>query len=174
MVRVGQIGIALGALGIVLTLMGLFPGVTGVQPTPGIGALQLVTILVGFALLMTGAFIYAKFTFYLDCPANLSQQIALRLSLTGLLLAGMAGMADVLGFGSNIRTGTSDIFFGPWQAVGLIGGFAVASLGVLLYAVTGPIAPPDSEVPDDDEDESEEETPAAETESPTPANEARS
>jgi len=149
MVRVGQIGIALGALGIVLTLMGLFPGVTGALPTPGIGALQLVTVLAGFALLIMGAFIYAKFTFYLNCPASLSQQIALRVSLTGLLFASMAGMADVLGFGSNILTETSDIFFGPWQAVGLIGGFAAASLGVLLYAVTGPIAPSDSEIPDD-------------------------
>lgn len=155
MARVGQIGIALGALGIVLTLMGLFPGVTGVQPTPGIGALQMVTILAGFALLIAGAFIYAKFSFYPDGPANLIQQIALRLSLTGLLFAGMAGMADVLGFGSNIRTETSDIFFGPWQAVGLIGGFAVASLGVLIYVVTGPIVSPDSEIVEDDSQELE-------------------
>jgi hypothetical protein len=147
MVRVGQIGIALGSLGIVLTFMGLFPGVTGLPPTPGIGALQVVTILIGFGLLITGAFIYAKFSFYLQVPANLSQQIALRLSMTGLLFAGMAGMADLLGFGSNIRdlAGESDIFFGPWQAGGLIGGFAMASLGVLLYAVTGPVEVPDSE-----------------------------
>jgi hypothetical protein len=51
----------------------------------------------------------------------------------------MASMADVFGFGSNVRTETSDIFFGPWQAGGLIGGFVIASLGVLIYAVTGPI-----------------------------------
>ena len=149
MVRIGQIGIALGALGIVLTLMGLFPGVTGLLPTPGIGALQLVTVLVGFGLLIAGALIYAKFTFYLNCRANLSQQIAVRLSLTGLLLASMAGMADVLGFGTNIPSETSDIFFGPWQAMGLIGGFGIASLGVLFYAVTGPVPAKVSDKPDE-------------------------
>lgn len=141
MVRVGQIGIALGALGIVLTTMGLFPGVTGVQPTPGIGVIQLVMILTGFTLLITGAYIYARFTFYADTHTTLVQQIAVRVSLTALLFASMGAMADVLGFGSNVRdleTG-DDIFFGAWQAVGLIGGFVVASLGVLVYAVAGPI-----------------------------------
>lgn len=139
MVRVGQIGIALGALGMVLAVMGLFPGVTGLPPTPGIGAIQLVTMLIGFSLLITGAFIYAKYTFYPQIRSNLSQQIALRLSMTGLLFAAMAAMADILGFGSNVREPGSDIFFGPWQAVGLIGGFLVAAVGVLLYAVTGPV-----------------------------------
>ena len=166
MVRVGQIGIALGALGIVLTLMGLFPGVTGLLPTPGIGALQLVTVLAGFGLLIAGALIYAKFTFYLNCRANLSQQIAVRLSLTGLLLAGMASMADVLGFGTNVRTETSDIFFGSWQAIGLIGGFGVAALGVLLYAVTGPVTVKISDKPD--ENPATETTPTVE-EQPTSA-----
>jgi hypothetical protein len=138
MVRVGQIGIALGVLGVVLAFMGLFPGMTGLQPTPGIGALQLVTILTGFSLLITGAFIYVKFTFYTRTRSNLAQQIALRVSMTGLLFAGMSAMADILGFGSNVRNATEDIFFGSWQAAGLIGGFLAASLGVLLYALTGP------------------------------------
>jgi hypothetical protein len=138
MVRVGQIGIALGVLGIVLAFMGLFPGMTGLQPTPGIGAIQLVTMLVGFSLLIAGAFIYVKYTFYTHDRSTLSQQIALRLSMTGLLFAGMAALADILGFGSNVRNATEDIFFGSWQAGGLIGGFLVASLGVLIYAITGP------------------------------------
>jgi hypothetical protein len=137
MVRVGQFGIVLGALGAVLAFMGLFPGVTGVEPTLGIGVVQIVLILTGFSLLIAGAFIYAKYTFYVQKHSNLAQQIGLRLSMTGLLFAGMTGAADILGFGSNPRTETSDIFFGPWQAVGLIGGFLIAALGVLIYALTG-------------------------------------
>ncbi len=142
MVRVGQIGFALGALGIVLTFMGLFPGVTGLDPTAGIGALQLVTILAGFTLLIFGALIYAKYSFYPDDPATFAQSIAIRLALTGLLFAGMTAMADVLGFGSNPRAEGSDIFFGPWQAMGLIGGFLIAAFGVLIYALTGPTDDP--------------------------------
>jgi hypothetical protein len=137
MVRVAQFGIALGALGAVLAFMGLFPGVTGVEPTVGIGLVQITMILTGFSLLIAGAFIYAKYTFYAHKSSNLTQQIALRLSLTGLLFGAMAGLADILGFGSNLRTETSDIFFGPWQAFGLISGFLIASLGVIIYSLSG-------------------------------------
>ncbi len=139
MMRVGQIGIALGVLGTVLAFMGLFPGVTGLEPTVGIGIVQLATILVGLSLLILGALIYVKFNFYAYCPSNLAQQISWRLSLTSLLFAALTSMADILGFGSNPRVlGESDIFFGPWQAGGLIGGFLVAATGVLLFAITGP------------------------------------
>ncbi len=137
MVRLSQFGIAVGALGIVLTLMGLFPGVTGVEPTPGIGIVQILMAITGFSLLIGGAFIYVKYTFYEKQRATLAQQIGIRLSLTGLMLGAMVGLADILGFGSNVRTATTDIFFGPWQAVGLLGGFLMASIGVLVYAVTG-------------------------------------
>jgi hypothetical protein len=137
MVRLAQFGIAVGMLGAVVTLMGLFPGVTGVEPTPGIGFVQILLILTGFGLLISGAFIFAKYTFYADRRATLAQQIGIRLSLTGLMLGTMAGLADILGFGSNIRTATTDIYFGPWQAVGLLGGFLMASIGVLVYVMTG-------------------------------------
>jgi uncharacterized membrane protein YjfL (UPF0719 family) len=97
-------------------------------------------ILTGFSLLIAGAFIFAKYTFYTHKRSNLAQQIALRLSLTGLLFGAMAGLADILGFGSNLRTETSDYFFGPWQAFGLISGFLVASLGVIIYSLSGDIS----------------------------------
>jgi hypothetical protein len=136
--RVAQIGIALGALGAVLAFMGLFPGVTGLPPTAGIGIVQLALVLAGFTLLIAGAYIYVKYIFYPRKSATLSQQIGLRLSMSGLLFAGFAAMADILGFGSNLRTATGDIYFGPWQAAGLVGGFLIAAVGVLLYAVSGP------------------------------------
>jgi hypothetical protein len=137
MQRVAQFGIALGALGAVLTFMGLFPGVTGLRPTAGIGIMQIFSILTGFMLLILGALIYVKFTFYTFKPANLAQQIGIRLALTGLLFAAMAGMSDVLGFGSHPIESQSGILFGVLQAFGIIGSFLIASIGVLVYAVTG-------------------------------------
>jgi uncharacterized membrane protein len=137
MPRVAQFGIALGALGIVLAFMGLFPGVTGIEPAAGIGVVQIFTILVGFTLLMLGALIYVKFTFYPFKSATLAQQIGVRLAMTGLLFAAMAGFADVLGFGSNVRPEATDAVLGPLQALGVIGGLLMASIGVLLYAVSG-------------------------------------
>ena len=138
-----QIGIALGALGAVLALMGMFPGVTGLDATAGIGVLQIVVILTGFTLLISGALLYVQGAFYPGVRHNLAQQIAVRLSATGLLFAAIAGLGDLLGFGSHPPGLTDGPFLGYWQAAGLIGGFVVASLGVVLFALLGP--PPDGE-----------------------------
>jgi hypothetical protein len=137
MIGIAQFGIVLGAFGAVLALMGLFPGVTGIQLAFGVGIIQFVSILLGFALLDFGALIYIKFTLYVGRPANLGQQIGVRLTLTGLVLAGLTGMADFLGFGSHLRGGGSDIFFGQLQALGLLGSLLVSALGVMVYAVIG-------------------------------------
>ena len=137
MVRFAQLGIALGTLGAMIMLMGLFPGVTGVTPARGIGVIQILIILAGFTLLIAGGLIYVKYMFYPHTSANLAQQIAVRLALTGLLFAGIAGMADALGFGSHAPELGEDVLLGPWQAVGLIGSFLLSSLSVALYALTG-------------------------------------
>ncbi len=103
---------------------------------------QFVSILVGFTLLDLGALMYVKFSFYVGRAANLAQQIGVRLTLTGLVLAGLTGMADFLGFGSHARTATTDVYFGQLQALGLLGSLLLSALGVLIYAVTG--SPPEN------------------------------
>ncbi len=135
--RIAQVGIALGVLGVVLTFMGLFPGVTGLDPAAGIGLVQIFIILVGFSLLIIGALIYVKYTFYVGVTVTLAQQIGVRLALTGLILAGMVGLADTLGFGSHPQIDGQETFFGSIQAAGVVGGFVIASIGVLIFAVAG-------------------------------------
>ncbi len=146
MARIAQFGIAVGALGVMLAFMGLFPGVTGIEETGGFGPLQIFTILGGFSLLIIGALIYVKFTFYLDRPANLAQQIGVRLALTGIIFTAMASLADHLRIGSNLpdKGGT---YFGPWQTIGMVSGFLVASIGVLVYALTGKLETNNGEKP---------------------------
>jgi hypothetical protein len=148
MARVAQLGIALGALGAVLMLMGLFPGVTGLEPTIGIGIVQLFVMLVGFSLLIIGALLYVEYTFYSTKPTNLAQQIGTRLAFTGIVLAAMASLADLLGFGSNLRNADSDMLTGPLQAIAIVGSFLISSIGVLIYAIMG-----EPEMVDTDEDE---------------------
>jgi hypothetical protein len=133
-----QIGIALSTLGAVLAFMGMFPGVTGLDATAGIGVLQIVVILTGFTLLIGGALLYVQGAFYPGIKHNLAQQIAVRLSATGLLFSAIASLGDLLGFGSHPPGITDGPFLGYWQAAGLIGGFLVASLGVVLFVVLGP------------------------------------
>ncbi|MCY4527370.1 MAG: hypothetical protein OXB89_12285 [Anaerolineaceae bacterium] len=139
MQRLEQIGMLLGTAGIVLAVTGLFPSLTAQRAMGGIGAMQLAAMLTGLSLLIFGALIYVKAAFYPRTRATLVQQIAVRLALTALLFAGMASVADVLGFGSNVHAlYAEDIFFGPLQAAGLIGGFAVPASAILLYALGGP------------------------------------
>ncbi|MGB1287047.1 MAG: hypothetical protein ACPG7F_10980 [Aggregatilineales bacterium] len=137
MSRFGQIGIALGTLGVVLALMGLFPELTGVRDTPGIGIVQVMMLLIGYALLTSGALIYIKFTFYAGVSQTLLQQIGIRLTMTGLLFAALSGLSDILGFGSHVRSDISDLFFGYLQAIGIIASFAISSIGALIYALAG-------------------------------------
>ncbi|KXK22823.1 MAG: hypothetical protein UZ15_CFX003000840 [Chloroflexi bacterium OLB15] len=139
-----QIGIALSALGVVLAFMGLFPGITGIITGQGIGIFQFTAVLTGFGLLNLGALIYVKFTIYAAQASNLAQQVGIRLALTGLVLAGMAGFADVLGFGSHGITQASETFFGGVQALLVIVCFLISAVGVLIYAVLG-APPPDPE-----------------------------
>jgi hypothetical protein len=135
--RFAQVGIALGALGVMICFMGLFPGVTGAQVTAGIGLIQVVMVLVGYSLLILGALTYLKYSFYLEVPVTLSQQIGTRLALTGILFAALAGLADILGFGSHVRDDTGDIFFGQLQMIGILASFGISSLGVLIYVLAG-------------------------------------
>lgn len=143
MIGLAQFGIALGALGAVVTLMGLFPGVTGITPGSNIGLVQFSAIILGFTLLDLGAILYVKFTLYAGRGTNLVQQISIRISLTGIVLAAFTGLADQLGFGSHvIDLGSPDVFFGPLQAAAALVFLILAAVGVLIYAIAG--NPPNS------------------------------
>lgn len=137
MVRVAQLGIAVGLLGVVITAIGLFPGLTGLAPTQGIGIVQIFAILTGFTLLIFGALVYVKFTFFPRTHSNLLQQIGTRLAMTGLVLAVLAGLADILGFGSHGNDPETIIFLGPWQAIAILLNFLLSAFGVLIYALAG-------------------------------------
>jgi hypothetical protein len=137
--RIAQLMILIGTLGLVTCFMGLYPGITGVEPQSGIGVLQILAILIGMSLIILGAVGFVKINFYPNTKPNLTQQIALRLSFTGLLVAAAVGFSDLLGYGSH-PVGPDQIpVLGPFQAAGMIAGYMVAALGVLLYAIAGPL-----------------------------------
>ncbi|NJL92643.1 MAG: hypothetical protein HC915_02395 [Anaerolineae bacterium] len=123
-------------------LIGLYPGITGVEPQRGIGVLQVIIILVGMLLIISGAMLFVKIGFYAGVASTLTQRIAVRLSLTGLLFSAAAGLADVLGYGSNpAETPEMLPILGVYQAWGMVLGFVVAALGVLIFGAAGPRRP---------------------------------
>lgn len=136
--KYGELSITIGALGVVITLIGLFPGLVGLEAASGVGVLQVLVILLGFGILFTGAYMFAKTAFYAGLPNSLAQDIGIRLTLTGLLVAGAAGLADVLGFGSHPPTPERRPLLGHLQAAVFIGGILLAALGVVIFALFGP------------------------------------
>ncbi len=142
--KLSQVGIAVAVLGGVIALIGLFPSITGLEPSPGVGVLQTLVILAGFSILIGGAFLFVQSAYYPGVKHNLAQQIALRLSMTGLVISTASGLADVLGFGSHPPTADQRPFLGTLQTIGLIVGFVIASVGVIIFALMGE--------PDDDND----------------------
>ncbi|NDJ78474.1 MAG: hypothetical protein GYB65_19670 [Chloroflexi bacterium] len=138
MERYTQFTITLGALGVVIALIGLFPGIIGLETTEGVGVLQVLVLLAGFSVLFLAAYIFVKRSFYAGLRNTLAQDIGIRLTMTGLLAAAAAGLADVLGFGSHPGPDDARPMLGRLQAIALVSSILVASLGVVIYAIFGP------------------------------------
>lgn len=154
MERYSEASITIGVLGVVVTLIGLFPAIVGLEAAPGIGVLQVIVILAGFSLLFLGAYIFVYQTFYRGMRRTLAQDIGIRLTLTGLVIAAAGGLADVLGFGSHPPTPDTRPLLGALQAMVFVWGFLVSSAGVVFYALFGPREAPDQESDEADEQES--------------------
>lgn len=139
MEKYGQISITFGTLGIVTTLIGLFPGIIGLEASQGIGVLQVLVILLGFSILFSAAYYFARQTFYPGQSNTLAQSIGIRLTLTGLLIAAASGLADVLGFGTHISSANYERpLLGQLQAIFFIGSILLASAGVIIFTLFGP------------------------------------
>ncbi len=103
-------------------------------------------------MLNGGALIFVQCAFYPGQPHTLWQEIGVRLSLTGLLASAAAGYADVLGYGSNPPGAGQHPALGIYQTMGMVGGFLIAALGVLIFALSGsqeivPLPPAESDEP---------------------------
>lgn len=133
MSRLAQLGVFTGVVGGMVAFLGLFPDAVTVTSTPGIGLGQIFVALIGLTLLIIGAYVFVYATWHRGRPRTLSQDIGIRMGMTGLTFAIAASLADVFGFGSHsLGTGLS---FGYVQSIGTAIGFLIASLGVLIYGM---------------------------------------
>jgi hypothetical protein len=133
MSRLAQFGVFTGVVGVVATFMGLYPNAVDTDFTPGIGLAQILTALVGLTLLTSGAYVFVYDLWHRGRPQTLSQDIGVRMGLTGLTFAIATSLADVLGFGSHSLG--ANLTFGYVQAGGMAVGFLFAALGVVVYGI---------------------------------------
>jgi hypothetical protein len=131
-----RIGLGVTAFGFLTFLLGADPGLVGLNRSPATGYLQILVFLFGLMLICLGGYV-ALAGLWNGYQKTIVADIGLRLVATGYVVAVGSGMADLLGFGSQVYPITP--YFGPWQEGGVILGEVVIGLGFLLLI---PYRPP--------------------------------
>jgi hypothetical protein len=94
-----------------------------------VGFVQISVFLVGLATICIGGYI-CMMAFWRNGDRSIPADIGIRMVTTGYVISVFCGMADVFGFGSQLRPHVP--YFGPWQAAGVQVGEAVIAIGFLL------------------------------------------
>ena len=127
-------GVTAAVFGFFVFLLALFPRLINFDITPGVGILQITLILIGISFVTVGAYLYTYATRHRARPRRLRESVGVRLMLTGLVLAYVSGLADVLGIGTHPPGNpAAQPHLGEWQAVGITLGVLVIVAGVFLY-----------------------------------------
>jgi hypothetical protein len=128
-IRRVRVGLSATLVGLFLFLVGVRPGLFGLDRSPVIGFVQIAVMLVGLAVICLGGYVCLA-ALWGDSPRSILADIGLRLVTTGYVVAVFAGMADVFGFGSQRFPALP--YFGPWQARGVEVGEAIIIIGFLM------------------------------------------
>jgi hypothetical protein len=122
-------GLFLTLCGLLVFLVGIRPAIFGLDRSPVVGFVQIAVFLVGMAIICLGGYV-SLMAFWKNGERTIPADIGTRLVTTGYVIAVFTGMADVFGFGTQLRPRVP--FFGPWQATGVQIGEAVIAIGFLL------------------------------------------
>ena len=122
-------GLLLTLIGLLVFLVGVRPAIFGLDRSPVVGFVQIAVFLVGMAIICLGGYV-SMMAFWGNGERTIPAEIGTRLVTTGYVIAVFSGMADVFGFGTQLRPRVP--FFGPWQATGVQIGEAVIAVGFLL------------------------------------------
>lgn len=124
-----RLGLALVIAGQIVFILGADPGLFGLDRSPVTGFLQIAVLLIGLALICMGGYLTLN-ALWNGRQKTIAADVGLRLVATGYVIAVSAGMADVFGFGTHILPLIP--YFGPLQAIGLMIGEIVISIGFVM------------------------------------------
>ena len=122
-------GLSITLIGLLVFLVGARPALFDLDRSPVVGFVQISVFLVGLAAICIGGYI-CLMAFWRNGDRSIPADIGIRLVTTGYVISVFCGMADVFGFGTQLRPRVP--FFGPWQAAGVQVGEAVIAIGFLL------------------------------------------
>lgn len=122
-------GLSITLIGLLVFLVGARPSLFGLDRSPVVGFVQISVFLVGLASICIGGYI-CLMAFWRNGDRSIPADIGIRMVTTGYVISVFCGMADVFGFGSQLRPHIP--FFGPWQAAGVQMGELVIAIGFLM------------------------------------------
>jgi hypothetical protein len=120
-------------LGFMLSALSLSADYIGLDLTPGFGVLQMIILLIGMTCLTVALYAYIYSLRGSNAPSSLQADIGLRLGATGLVLAYVAGLSDLIGIGTHIQPQFERPYVGPLQIGGMSLGILCISAGLYLY-----------------------------------------
>jgi hypothetical protein len=124
-----RLGLGFTILGFLIFILGTLPGLFGLDRSSVIGFVQISVFLVGLGVVCVGGYVLFN-GLWNGTPKTILADIGLRLVSTGFVIAVVAGMADIFGFGVQI---SPDIpYYGPLQQTGVLFGEVVIALGFIL------------------------------------------
>jgi hypothetical protein len=120
-------------LGLLLGALSLLADYIGLDLTPGFGILQMVVLLIGMTCITIALYGYIYGLRGAQAPRSLQADIGIRLGATGLVLAYVAGLADLIGIGTHVEPAFARPYVGPLQIGGISLGILCISVGLYLY-----------------------------------------
>ena len=145
-----RMGMILMLVGFLIFLLGATPDLFGLDRSPVIGFVQIAVFLIGLAIICLGGYTCLNALWH-DHPKTILADIGLRLVLTGFVIAVIAGMADIFGFGTQLAPEIP--FYGPWQAMGVLFGEIVIVVG-FIFQIPFRLRKDKQETPNNEEDQS--------------------
>ncbi|MDD2695104.1 MAG: hypothetical protein PHD58_04175 [Anaerolineales bacterium] len=124
-----RFGLIILILGLVLFLMGVNPGMFGLDRSPVVGFVQIAVMLIGLAMICLGGYT-SLIALWNGQEKTIAADIGFRLVSTGYVIAVASGMADMFGFGRHPFPNVP--YFGPVQAIGVIIAEVVIMIGFIL------------------------------------------
>jgi len=125
-----RIGLGVVILGLVILILGIDPGLFGLDRSPVVGFVQIAVFLVGLAMICLGGFT-ALNALWNGTEKTIAADIGFRLVATGYVIAVSSGMADIFGIGKHTLPGIP--YFGPLQATGVMVAEGIIILGFILF-----------------------------------------
>ena len=125
-----RFGVITTAVGLLLFILGAVPQLFGLDNSVAIGFVQIVVFTFGLLLICIGGS-FALNSLWPRHWRSIPADIGLRVAWSGWVMAAVAAMADIIGLGTR-PLATSYIFYGFWQARGVLIGEILIFIGFFM------------------------------------------